>query len=149
LRRCIGRTPLHRWRLFGKQRHDDELQPDQRACRRANDDIEAFPFFEAGHGYPLQRRSLCRRSGEPQPHPTPRETLRHCDIRGALSYRTSRMPAKTPRKTPPRELETVLDFVRYAASRFVAAKLAFGQGTRDAIEDAMFLVCEALYLPKD
>ena len=58
------------------------------------------------------------------------------------------MPAKIP-KTPPRELVTILDFVRYAASRFAEAKLAFGQGTRDAVEDAMFLVCEALRLPKD
>jgi ribosomal protein L3 glutamine methyltransferase len=58
------------------------------------------------------------------------------------------MPAKTPHKTPPRELATILDFVRYAASRFSAAKLAFGQGTRDAVEDAMLLVCEALHLPK-
>ena len=53
------------------------------------------------------------------------------------------------RKSPPRELTTILDFVRYAASRFTEAKLAFGQGTRDAVEDAMFLVCEALHLPKD
>ena len=59
------------------------------------------------------------------------------------------MPAKTSRKTPPRELATILDFVRYAASHFAEAKLAFGQGTRDAVEDAMFLVCEALHLPKD
>lgn len=59
------------------------------------------------------------------------------------------MPAKAPPKSPPRELETILDFVRYAASRFAEAKLAFGQGTRDAAEDAMFLVCEALHLPKD
>jgi len=59
------------------------------------------------------------------------------------------MPAKPSRITPPRELATILDFVRYAASRFVEAKLAFGQGTRDAVEDAMFLVCEALHLPKD
>jgi ribosomal protein L3 glutamine methyltransferase len=59
------------------------------------------------------------------------------------------MPAKAPRKTPPRELATILDFVRYAVSRFIKAKLAFGQGTRDAVEDAMFLVCEALHLPKD
>ena len=59
------------------------------------------------------------------------------------------MPAKASRKTPPRELATILDFVRYAASRFAEAKLAFGQGTRDAVEDAMFLVCEALHLPKD
>src|SRR4051812_21953350 len=59
------------------------------------------------------------------------------------------MPAIAPRKTPPRELATILDFVRYAVSRFIKAKLAFGQGTRDAVEDAMFLVCEALHLPKD
>jgi ribosomal protein L3 glutamine methyltransferase len=59
------------------------------------------------------------------------------------------MPPKSPSKTPPRELVTILDFVRYAASRFTEAKLAFGQGTRDAIEDAMFLVCEVLRLPKD
>jgi ribosomal protein L3 glutamine methyltransferase len=59
------------------------------------------------------------------------------------------MPAKTPRKSAPRELETILDFVRHAASRFADAKLAFGQGTRDAVEDAMFLVCEALHLPKE
>jgi ribosomal protein L3 glutamine methyltransferase len=59
------------------------------------------------------------------------------------------MPVKTSPKTPPRELESILDFVRYAATRFAQAKLAFGQGTRDAVEDAMFLVCEALHLPKD
>src|ERR1700752_4075441 len=59
------------------------------------------------------------------------------------------MPTKASRKSPPRELLSVLDFVRYAARRFAEAKLAFGQGTRDAVEDAMFLVCEALHLPKD
>src|SRR6185436_14297555 len=59
------------------------------------------------------------------------------------------MPEKTSRKTPPRELVTILDFVRHAATRFAEAKLAFGQGTRDAVEDAMFLVCEALHLSKD
>ena len=59
------------------------------------------------------------------------------------------MVAKSPATSPPRELATILDFVRYAASRFTAAKLAFGQGTRDAVEDAMFLICEALHLPKD
>jgi len=57
------------------------------------------------------------------------------------------MPAKIP--SPPRELATILDFVRYATSRFVEAKLAFGHGTHNAVEDAMFLVCEALHLPKD
>jgi ribosomal protein L3 glutamine methyltransferase len=59
------------------------------------------------------------------------------------------MPTKASRKIPPRELATILDFVRYAATRLAEAKLTFGQGTRDAVEDAMFLVCEALHLPKD
>ena len=52
-------------------------------------------------------------------------------------------------KAPPRELATVLDFVRYAVTRFSEAKLAFGQGTHDAVEEAIFLVSEALGLPPD
>jgi ribosomal protein L3 glutamine methyltransferase len=57
--------------------------------------------------------------------------------------------AKTRRKAPPRELTTILDFVRYAVTRFGEAKLAFGQGTHDAVEEAIFLVLEALGLPID
>jgi len=57
--------------------------------------------------------------------------------------------AKVRRKVPPRELSTVLDFVRYAVSRFVEARLAFGQGTSNAVEEAIFLVAEALGLPVD
>jgi ribosomal protein L3 glutamine methyltransferase len=56
---------------------------------------------------------------------------------------------KAPPKSVPRELSTILDFVRYAVTRFVAAKLAFGQGTFDAVEEATFLVAEALGLPVD
>jgi ribosomal protein L3 glutamine methyltransferase len=56
---------------------------------------------------------------------------------------------KAAPKTPPRELATILDFIRYAATRFVAAKVAFGQGTFDAVEEAIFLVSEALGLPID
>lgn len=52
-------------------------------------------------------------------------------------------------KNPPRELATVLDFVRYAVTRFGEAKLAFGQGTHDAVEEAIFLVFESLGLPID
>lgn len=54
---------------------------------------------------------------------------------------------KRPAKSPPRELATVADFVRYAVARFVEAKLAFGQGTHDAGEEAIFLVGETLGLP--
>src|SRR5258708_7246260 len=47
------------------------------------------------------------------------------------------------------ELFTLLDFVRYAASRFIAAKLVFAHGTTDPVAEAAFLVCEALHLHPD
>jgi ribosomal protein L3 glutamine methyltransferase len=47
------------------------------------------------------------------------------------------------------ELLTLIDFVRYAVSRFVEAKLAFAHGTTDPVADAVFLVCEALHLHPD
>lgn len=57
--------------------------------------------------------------------------------------------AKASTKIPPKELASVLDFVRYAVTRFAEAKLVFGQGTHDAIEEAIFLVTESLGLPHD
>jgi ribosomal protein L3 glutamine methyltransferase len=54
--------------------------------------------------------------------------------------------AKQTRAKPPAELQSLLDFVRYAATRFAGARLAFGQGTDDAIGDAVLLVCGALDL---
>jgi ribosomal protein L3 glutamine methyltransferase len=56
--------------------------------------------------------------------------------------------AKSP-KVAPGELRTLLDFVRYAASRFIAAKLVFAHGTTDPVVEAAFLVCEALHLHPD
>jgi ribosomal protein L3 glutamine methyltransferase len=50
---------------------------------------------------------------------------------------------------PPRELITILDFIRYATTRFIAAKLVFGHGTPDPAEEAIFLVGEALHLAPD
>src|SRR6516165_3692152 len=47
------------------------------------------------------------------------------------------------------ELQTLLDFVRYAASHFVKAGLAFAHGTTDPVAEAAFLVCEALHLHPD
>jgi ribosomal protein L3 glutamine methyltransferase len=44
------------------------------------------------------------------------------------------------------ELLTLLDFVRYAVSRFTAAKLAFAHGTTDPVAEAAFIVCETLHL---
>lgn len=45
------------------------------------------------------------------------------------------------------DLVSVLDIVRYAATRFGKARLAYGQGTHNAVEDAIFLVAETLGLP--
>jgi ribosomal protein L3 glutamine methyltransferase len=47
------------------------------------------------------------------------------------------------------ELKTLLDFVRYAVSRFGEAKLTFAHGTTDPVAEAAFLVCEALHLHPD
>jgi ribosomal protein L3 glutamine methyltransferase len=47
------------------------------------------------------------------------------------------------------ELQTLLDFVRYATSRFLKAKLVFAHGTTDPMAEAAFLVCETLHLHPD
>ncbi|WP_158817177.1 50S ribosomal protein L3 N(5)-glutamine methyltransferase [Methylocapsa sp. S129] len=41
------------------------------------------------------------------------------------------------------------DFFRYAVSRFNEAQLAFGHGTTNAVDEAAFLLLEALHLPID
>src|SRR3954452_17169664 len=60
-------------------------------------------------------------------------------------------PAAAPKfpKVAAGELRTLLDFVRYAASRFITAKLVFAHGTTDPVAEAAFLVCEALHLHPD
>jgi ribosomal protein L3 glutamine methyltransferase len=52
-------------------------------------------------------------------------------------------------KVGPGELSTLLDFVRYAVSRFVEARLVFAHGTTDPVAEGAFIVCEALYLHPD
>jgi ribosomal protein L3 glutamine methyltransferase len=47
------------------------------------------------------------------------------------------------------ELVTLLDFVRFAVSRFAEARLTFAHGTTDPVAEAAFLVCEALHLHPD
>jgi ribosomal protein L3 glutamine methyltransferase len=69
--------------------------------------------------------------------------------------RRAKAPAKRGRtvsnfsKVPSGELLTLLDFVRYAVSRFVEAKLALAHGTTDPVAEAAFLVCETLHLHPD
>jgi len=47
------------------------------------------------------------------------------------------------------ELRTLLDFVRYAVSRFAEAELVFAHGTTDPLAEAAFIVCETLHLHPD
>jgi ribosomal protein L3 glutamine methyltransferase len=65
----------------------------------------------------------------------------------------SKTPAKrglaAPKRVAPGELATLFDFVRYAVSRFNAAKLVFAHGTTDPVAEAAFLVCETLHLHPD
>ena len=47
------------------------------------------------------------------------------------------------------DLLTVRDLLRYAVSRFNAAGLTYGHGTETALDEAAFLILEALHLPVD
>ena len=68
--------------------------------------------------------------------------------RARAAVKRDRAAAKIP-KLRSGELVTLLDFVRYAVSRFVEAKLTFAHGTPDPVAEAAFLVCEALHLHPD
>src|SRR6516165_11218092 len=68
--------------------------------------------------------------------------------RGRKRVARRKSAARFP-KAKPGELKTLLDFVRYAASHFVEAGLAFAHGTTDPVAEAAFLVCEALHLHPD
>jgi len=64
--------------------------------------------------------------------------------RTAKRSRTAKIP-----KVPAGQLITLLDFVRYAVSRFIEAELVFAHGTTDPVAEAAFLVCETLHLQPD
>jgi ribosomal protein L3 glutamine methyltransferase len=68
--------------------------------------------------------------------------------RAKASAKRSRAAPKPP-EVSVSELVTLLDFVRYAVSRFNEAKLAFAHGTTDPVAEAAFLVCETLHLHPD
>src|SRR5690348_10902904 len=51
--------------------------------------------------------------------------------------------------TVTQELATIVDFIRYGASRFGAAGLTFGHSYDNALDEATHLVLHALHLPHD
>jgi ribosomal protein L3 glutamine methyltransferase len=68
--------------------------------------------------------------------------------RAKKSAKRGRATSQSP-KAASAELLTLLDFVRYAVSRFIEAKLVFAHGTPDPVAEAAFLVCETLHLHPD
>jgi len=68
--------------------------------------------------------------------------------KGVKPLSRKKAAAKLP-KLASGELKTLLDFVRYAVSRFAEAELTFAHGTTDPVAEAAFLVCEALQLHPD
>ncbi|HET9031587.1 MAG TPA: 50S ribosomal protein L3 N(5)-glutamine methyltransferase, partial [Dokdonella sp.] len=47
------------------------------------------------------------------------------------------------------ELSSIIDFIRYGASRFSAAGLSFGHSYDNALDEATHLVLQTLHLPHD
>src|SRR3984957_15140458 len=68
--------------------------------------------------------------------------------RAKPAAKRGRAASKSP-KVATGELLTLLDFVRYAVSRFSEAKLVFAHGTTDPVAEAAFLVSETLHLHPD
>src|SRR3984885_6627207 len=68
--------------------------------------------------------------------------------RAKPAAKRGRAASKSPRMAAA-ELKSLLDFVRYAVSRFVEAKLVFAHGTTDPVAEAAFLICATLHLDPD
>src|SRR5262245_29952170 len=68
--------------------------------------------------------------------------------RAKPAAKRGRPAAKAP-KVGSGELQTLLDFVRFAVSRFAETGITFAHGTTDPVAEAAFLVCETLHLHPD
>ena len=76
-----------------------------------------------------------------------KKTVKKAPAKAAVQKRKS--VVARPTKVGAGELVTLLDYVRYATSRFIEAKLAFAHGTTDPVAEAAFIVCELLHLHPD
>jgi ribosomal protein L3 glutamine methyltransferase len=74
-----------------------------------------------------------------------KKILRKTPAKAKVSLKRAPLAVKAA-KIGPGELLTLLDFIRYAVSRFVEAKIVFAHGTTDPVGEAAFLVCETLHL---
>ncbi len=61
----------------------------------------------------------------------------------------AKRPAVSTAKVAAGDLATLLDYVRFAVSRFNEAQLVFAHGTPDPVAEAIFIVCETLHLSLD
>ncbi len=61
----------------------------------------------------------------------------------------AKRPAVSTAKVAAGDLATLLDYVRFAVSRFNEAQLVFAHGTPDPVAEAIFIVCETLHLQLD
>src|SRR5260221_3008956 len=68
--------------------------------------------------------------------------------RAKPAAKRGRAASKSP-KVDSGEWVALVDFVRYAVSRFIEAGLVFAHGTTDPVAEAAFLVCETLHLHPD
>ena len=68
-------------------------------------------------------------------------------VRATDGYTHPSAPSKAPDVTS--ELSSIIDFIRYGASRFSAAGLTFGHSHDNPIDEATHLVLAALHLPPD
>jgi ribosomal protein L3 glutamine methyltransferase len=83
-----------------------------------------------------------------QGFPPDRFDRRAASLHEAGDHQTSPiMPA--PASTPLSDLLTLRDLLRWAISRFNAAGLVYGHGTTTALDEAAFILLEALHLPID
>jgi ribosomal protein L3 glutamine methyltransferase len=82
---------------------------------------------------------------------TAKKAVRKSASKASAKAKTSvkKIATATLPKVAPGELATLLDYVRYATSRFIEARLSFAHGTTDPVAEAAFIVCEVLHLHPD
>lgn len=66
-----------------------------------------------------------------------------------MTMSISKQESSNPKEFEISELNTLTDFMRWGASRFVEAGLTYGHGLSSPLDEAVYLVLRALHLPVD